>query len=124
MNTTSNFMTKKEIAHQFSHGEFNSVIGFISENAVWTVVGENLFDGREAIINNCDQVAAYFQSVETKFTTQHVIAEEDKVMVSGTAEFIRDRKTVSFVSACDLYEFNQEGQIEKITSYCIQHNGK
>jgi ketosteroid isomerase-like protein len=117
-------MTTREISENFSTGKFESVFGHIAENAVWTVVGENKFEGKKAIEANCRQVAAYFQSVETKFTTQHVIAEEGKVMVSGTAEFIRDGKTVSFISACDLYEFNPEGQIEKITSYCIQHNGK
>lgn len=36
------------------------------------------------------------------------------------AEFLRDNKRVSFVSACDVYEFNDDNQIQKITSYCIQ----
>lgn len=117
-------MTRKEIALKFSNGEFNAVLGFISEKAIWTVVGENVFDGKEAIVNNCKQVHAYFQTVETKFTTQHIVSEELKVLVSGTAEFIRDGKSVSFISACDLYEFNGKDQIEKITSYCIQHKDR
>ena len=40
--------------------------------------------------------------------------------IADNAEFLRDNKRVSFVSACDLYEFNDNDQIQKITSYCIQ----
>ena len=56
--------------------------------------------------------------------TLNVIAENGKVAVNGTAEFLRDNKRVSFVSACDLYEFNDKGQILKVTSYCIEQDKK
>lgn len=115
-------MTKKEVAQNFSIGEFSSVYNHIAEKAIWTVVGESEFTGKEAILKNCEQVAAYFRSVETKFMTTHIIAEGRKVVVSGTAEFIRGGKTVSFISACDVYEFGETDQIEKIRSYCIQQD--
>lgn len=49
-----------------------------------------------------------------------MITDGNKVVITGTAEFSRDNKRVSFVSACDVYEFNDKEQIQKITSYCIQ----
>lgn len=113
-------MTNKSIAKAFSNGEFEKVYDFIADNAVWEVVEENTFHGKKAIIENCKQVAAYFQSVTTQFDILNVIAEGNKVVVNGTAEFIREGNRVSFVKASDLYEFNDQQYIHKITSYCIQ----
>lgn len=119
---TQNFykMIKTEIAKSFSNGEFVKTYEFIADNAEWVVVQENKFVGKKAIIDNCEQVAKYFESVTTNFKTSSVIADGNSVVISGTAEFLRDNKRVSFVSACDLYEFNNNNQIQKITSYCIQ----
>lgn len=113
-------MTKADIAKAFSNGAFDKTTGHIAEDAVWEVVEENTFVGKKAIIEHCKQVAVYFKSVTTDFRTLHVISEKNKVVVNGTAEFIRDGKRVSFVSACDLYEFDDYNKIQKITSYCIQ----
>ncbi|MBL7843374.1 MAG: nuclear transport factor 2 family protein [Cyclobacteriaceae bacterium] len=113
-------MTKTEIAKAFSNGEFEKTYNFIAENSEWIVVEENTFKGKKAIIENCNQVGSYFKSVTTDFRTHNIIVDENKVVINGTAEFLRDNKRVSFVSACDVYEFNDDNQIQKITSYCIQ----
>jgi SnoaL-like domain len=113
-------MTKTAIAKAYSIGEFNKTYPFLSENAVWTIVEEDHFIGKQAIIRQCDQVGKYFQSVKTDFKTLNIITEGNKVVINGTAEFIRDNKRVSFVSACDIYEFDDNNQIQTITSYCIQ----
>jgi hypothetical protein len=113
-------MTNPEIATLFSNGEFDKITDFIADNAIWEVVEEDKFSGKIAIIENCYKVGQYYKSVTTKFTTLNVISDNNKVVVNGTAEFIRDGKRISFVSACDIYEFNDSDQIQKITSYCIQ----
>jgi len=115
-------MNKSTLAKAFSNGEFEKVYPKLAEDVVWTVIEESEYVGKNAVVNNCDQVARYFSSVKTVFTTLNVIADEHKVAVNGTAEFWRDDVLVSFVSACDVYEFNDRGQICKITSYCIQKN--
>ena len=76
--------------------------------------------GKQAIIDYCEQVGNYFKSVTTDFKTLNIIADGNKVVVNGTAEFMRENKSVSFVSACDVYEFDDNHQIQNITSYCIQ----
>ena len=114
-------LSNTELAQAFSLGEFEEVYPYLSDQIVWIVVGENDFIGREAVINNCRQVRQYFDSVTTDFKTNHVITDGNKVVVSGTAEFSRNGKQVSFISACDVYEFDESRQIEKITSYCIQN---
>ena len=113
-------MTKTEIAKAFSNGEFEKTYTFISDNAVWTIVEEDTFTGKDAILDNCEQVGNYFKSITTNFKTLNIITDDLKVVVNGTAEFLRDNKRVSFVSACDIYEFNNNNQILNITSYCIQ----
>jgi len=113
-------MTKTEIAKAFSNGEFEMTYIFISDNAEWTVIEEDTFVGKQAIIENCEQVGSYFKSVTTNFKTLNVITDGNKVVINGTAEFLRENKRVSFVSACDIYVFNDNNQIQSITSYCIQ----
>jgi hypothetical protein len=113
-------MDKKEIAQAFSNGEFEKTYKFISDDAVWSVVEEEIFIGKQAIVNNCEQVGNYFKSVTTDFKILNIIADQNKVVINGTAEFLRNKKRVSFISACDIYEFNDNEQIQKITSYCIQ----
>jgi len=113
-------MTKTEIAKAFSNGEFEMTYIFISDNAEWTVIEEDTFVGKQAIIENCEQVGSYFKSVTTNFKTLNVITDGNKVVINGTAEFLRENKRISFVSACDIYVFNENNQIQSITSYCIQ----
>jgi len=112
-------MTKVEIAKAFSNGEFQKTYDFIANNAIWTVIEEDVFEGKQVIIENCEQVGSYFKSFKTDFKTLNVISDNNKVAVNGTAEFIRDGKTVSFVLACDIYEFNDNDKLQNITSYCI-----
>ena len=113
-------MTKTEIAKAFSNGEFEKTYKFISDIAEWTVIEENKFIGKQAILENCKQVGNYFKIVETDFKTLHIIVDEYKVVINGTAEFLKENKRISFVSACDIYEFNEKNEIQNITSYCIQ----
>jgi ABC-type taurine transport system substrate-binding protein len=113
-------MTTIEIAKNFSTGEFEAIYDFLAADSEWVVVEEDSFIGKQAIIDHCKQVSNYFKSVSTRFNPLHIIADGNKVAISGTAEFLRDNKRISFVSACDLYEFNDANKIKKITSYCIQ----
>lgn len=113
-------LTLSQIAASFSGGDFEKAYPYFSDNITWDIVGENSFTGKKAVIENCEQVAAYFKSVATRFTTAHIIADNNRVAINGTAEFLRDGTRVAFVWACDVYEFNEQQELEKITSYCIQ----
>ena len=113
-------MTNKEKSIAFSNGEFENIYHFIADNAVWIIIEDHIYTGKSAIIDHCDKVQAYFKSVTTKFETTNVIEELNQVAVNGTAQFIDEGKLNSFIYACDLYEFNDKGEIEKITSYCIE----
>ena len=113
-------LSVQQIAELFSGGQFSKVYMHLSQNIVWNVVGEDSFVGKEAVVKNCEQVASYFNTVTTKFKTENIIVEGNKVAIEGTAEFIREGKRVAYVWASDIYQFNNNGELEKITSYCIQ----
>src|SRR5690606_15439748 len=113
-------MILSEIAKAFSLGQFQETFPHLTENIVWTIVGENEFAGKEAVIRNCEQIAAYFRSVTTNFTLLNCIVDQNLVAINGAAEFIRDGQRIAFVSSCDLYEFDNRQKLSKITSYCIQ----
>lgn len=113
-------MNKIEIAKMFSNGNFEKTIDYVAEDAEWIVVEEDHFVGKQAILLQCRQVDSYFKTVTTNFKTINILSDDKQVVITGTAEFLKDDKRISFVSACDIYEFNDEDQIQKITSYCIQ----
>lgn len=112
-------MTIIDIATSFSTGKFNLIYDFIAPEAEWEIVGESLFSGREQIIANCERVRSYFNTVMTNFKIANILVDGDKVFINGTAEFFKNDQLVSFISACDFYQFNEQKQLIKITSYCI-----
>ena len=112
-------MTIKSIAQAFSNGEFQSVFPYLDHNIVWQVVGESEFLGKEAVMQQCLQVKAYFNSVTTHFETINCLVDGNKVAINGTAAFHINQKPKVFVWACDLYEFNEDNHLQRITSYCI-----
>lgn len=112
-------MTIIDIATSFSTGKFNLIYDFITPEAEWEIVGESLFLGKEQIIANCEKVGLYFNTVMTNFNIANILVDGDKVVINGTAEFFKNDQLVSFISACDFYQFNEQKQLVKITSYCI-----
>ncbi len=112
----------KDIAESFSNGNFEMTFPYLSENIIWNVIGENQFNGKSEVVNNCKQTSKYFKSVETDFKTEDIIVTDFKVVIRGSGEFLRDGNRVNLIEACDVYEFNSLGELEKISSYCIPEN--
>ena len=112
-------MTLKNIAQAFSNGDFPIVFPHLDPHIVWQVMGENEFHGKEAVMQQCSKVEAYFKSVTTQFETLNCLVDGNKIAINGTATFFINQKMKTFVWACDLYEFNEKNQLSHITSYCI-----
>lgn len=109
----------QQTARSFSGGEFETVYPHLADDVVWNVIGEGVYTGKAAVIAQCEQVSAYFKTVTTDFRTLNIIANDNAVAIDGTAEFLKDGKRLSFVCACDVYRFNDQGEVISITSYCI-----
>lgn len=107
------------IAELFSTGKFADVYDYLSSDIVWSVIGEDTVTGKKAVIEHCQRVATYFESIKTDFATNEVITTDNKVIVMGTAKFIVKGQAESLISACDIYEFGADNKIRSIISYCI-----
>jgi hypothetical protein len=112
-------MTKSAIAQAFSGGQFVKCFAYLTDKTIWNTPGEQCLTGKNEIEAFCKNISAYFSSVTTNFRQLNVIENNRCVAINGTAEFIRAEKRVSFVSSCDVYEFDKENKIISITSYCI-----
>lgn len=112
-------MTKKQIAELFSGGQFEMTFPHLSENIKWDIFGEKKLQGKQAVVEHCEQTAQYFNSVTTDFRTYNIIEDANKIAINGKGEFIRNGKTVAIVNACDVYEFDKAGLLQKVSSYCI-----
>lgn len=112
-------MTKSEIAQAFSGGQFEKCLDYLTDQTIWNTPGEQFLTGRTQIEPFCKNIAAYFKSVITNFKQLNLIEDGCCVAINGTAEFIREGSSVSFVSSCDVYVFDGKNKIISIHSYCI-----
>ncbi len=112
-------MKKFEIAQAFSGGQFEKCLDYLTDQTIWNTPGEQYLTGRNEIAQFCKNITAYFSSVTTNFKQLNLIENDRCVAINGTAEFIREGKRVSFVSSCDVYEFDADNKILTIHSYCI-----
>ncbi|WP_020615423.1 nuclear transport factor 2 family protein [Paenibacillus daejeonensis] len=110
-----------DIAAAFSKGHFEVAYPFFADHIEWNIIGENRFAGKEAVMANCKRTASYFDSVTTDFQMSNIIADHNRVAINGTATFTRGDEKLAFVSACDVYEFNDNHELQRIDSYCITH---
>lgn len=102
-------------------GEFDVCFPYLKDDTIWNTPGGHYLKGQVEIETFCLETAAYFKSVTTNFCQEKILEDThcDCIAITGTAEFIRDGKRVSFVSSCDVYEFDADGKISLITSYCV-----
>ncbi|OYZ51570.1 MAG: hypothetical protein B7Y15_05245 [Bacteroidetes bacterium 24-39-8] len=112
-------MTKSEISQAFSGGQFEKCLDYLTDQTIWNTPGEQFLKGRQEIEPFCKKITAYFNSVNTNFKQLNLIENDRCVAINGTAEFIRDGIRVSFISSCDVYEFDSDNKILSINSYCI-----
>lgn len=117
--TRDKTLRQKEIAKAFSNGNFELAYPYLAETVEWHIIGEGSFSGKQAVIENCEQTAAYFKLVKTDFRTFNVIADLNQVAITGTASFTQKDEKITYVSACDVYEFNVSNELQTINSYCI-----
>jgi PhnB protein len=112
-------ISKSEIAQAFSGGQFQECFDYMTNETIWNTPGEHYLTGKDEIVPFCNNIAAYFKSVTTKFTQLNLVENDNCVTINGTAEFIKNDKRVSFISSCDVYQFTSDNKLLTITSYCI-----
>ncbi len=111
--------TAREIATLFSSGKFSEIESFLTEDVEWNIYEEKeIISGKKSVLAFMRKVGEYFKTITTKFETFGILEDGNKIAIYGRAEFIRGSKTVNIVYSCDIYIFNEQGNIQKIHSYC------
>jgi predicted ester cyclase len=116
---SSRGLTQKQIAQAFSSGDFEKAFPYLSHSIDWRVIDNYDRKGRKEVMEYCKKTAAYFATLTTDFKKLDVIESADKIAVTGTAELSENGKRIQFISACDVYEFNDQKKLQQITSYCV-----
>jgi hypothetical protein len=111
-------LTQQQVAEAFSNGRFLESYPYMAEKITWEIVNEKILEGKPAVIDNCDQTAAYFKTVTTDFKLFNSICSGDFVVINGSALFTNAKNKKTEVAACDMYRF-ESGLLVQITSYCI-----
>lgn len=107
------------VARLFSGGKFDEVSNRLAEKVEFHIYEDKKhLIGKPQVLEFCKGIADYFSSIETDFRESGSLVAERKVVIYGYVEFKRAGKLVNAVHSCDVYEFNDQGLIEKIHSYC------
>lgn len=110
---------QKQIALEFSGGNFEFAYPYLAEDATWDIVGDKLLAGKSVIVDFCEKTAEYFTNIVTEFKTDNVIADEYSIVINGTAQFhVKIENRSHYISSCDVYKF-KDGKLQEIISYCI-----
>lgn len=99
----------------FAKGNIEGFLSLCAEDVEWTMVGEKVVKGKEAI----RQWLASMKSEPPKLTIGKVIAEEDFATAYGDMTMKdKDGKIIPF-SYCDIYRF-RDGKIAELRSFVVR----
>ena len=108
-----------DVARLFSSGRFDRVANRLADEVEFHIYEDNKhLIGKAQVLSFCQGIADYFASIDTEFKESGHLVSTDKVAIYGYGEFRRKGDLVNAVNSCDVYEFNPDGLILKIHSYC------
>ncbi len=111
-------LTITQIAEVFSRHEFSKIYPYLLDTIRWNLVGNEQLEGKEAVVNACQQSADYLAGVITSFSKFRVIVDTDCVVIDSTADYVDEQQKRTTVASCDIYVF-VAGKLSEITSYTI-----
>lgn len=105
------------LAEAFSRHRYAEVVDRLAPHVRWELVGEKVIEGRDAVIAQCEESAAYLATATTDFTVFRVIEGATTAVVESRATYRDPDGSESVVASCDLYDVDDEGRLASITSY-------
>jgi SnoaL-like domain len=111
--------TIQQIAEAFSRHQFTDSFAHLAADVRWVSVGESILEGRDAVIQACDQSSIDLAQVSTEFARFRSIVGTDAVAVDTVGRYTDSDQQTSVVSSCDIYEFEGD-TLTMITSYAVE----
>ncbi len=112
----------EQVARSISGHTFADAYPYLTDTVRWNMVGGELLEGKDAVVQACDASAAYLSGVTTTFDSFKVIVADDCVVIESSATYSGSEGDVSRVASCDVYGF-VSGMLSQITSYNIELTG-
>ena len=110
--------TPRETAEAFSGHRFRDAYPALSPDVRWTCVGAVVLEGRQAVVDACEETLAALADTHVAFTRFVVVADGATAAVDTVARYT-DRDGTAVVASCDVYEF-RDGALAAITSYDVE----
>jgi limonene-1,2-epoxide hydrolase len=111
-------LTNQQVAEAFSRHAFREVYDVLHPQVVWTLVGEARIEGKEQVVETCEQSLTMLEHTITQFLRFKTIADAEAVAIDTLAKYVEGSNS-SFVRSCDVYEFT-DGYLTEITSYTAE----
>jgi hypothetical protein len=112
--------TPQQIAEAFSGHRFSDAYDHLAADIEWVLIGDATIQGRDQVIQACEQTAAELTETTTEFLRFLTIAGTGAVAVDTVARYEGADGTTSVVSSCDIYEFDKGVVAAAITSYSAE----
>src|SRR4051812_32972236 len=112
-------LTNEDVARAISGHEFEKAIPRLSEDIVWTLVGEEPLRGRDGVIALLEATEAELAATTTEFDRFRSIDAGDTVVVETVAHYVDATGDASWVASCDVYDF-ADGELIEIRSYNLE----
>lgn len=81
-------LTIQQIAEAFSKHEFILTYPHLSDTIRWNLVGNEQLAGKEAVIQACQESAAYLDTVTTNWLKFVVLPGNDFVVIDSVADYV------------------------------------
>ena len=101
----------------FAKGDSKFILGGVTEDIRWNIVGDRLIQGKAAFAQELEQLK---KEKAVELMIHHIATHGKSGAANGTTK-LKNGKTLSF---CDVYEFNDTKgtRVQEITSYVIEIN--
>ena len=108
--------TYKEIAEQFSKGNFSFCYSHFGDEVEWKIIGSDSVKGKNEVIAQCEKMTTEIGS--STLNNLNTISENELIAIEGNCHYIGPDEKAGEVRYCDVYRF-ENSKIASITSYCI-----
>jgi ketosteroid isomerase-like protein len=109
----------EKVNASFAKGGVEGFLSFCADDVVWTVVGNEIKKGKQAI----REWLTWMETEPPKFTVDNIIGEGDFVTAYGDMTMKeKDGKSVPY-AFCDIYRF-RNGKIVELSSFVIKTEAK
>ena len=114
-------MSTQQIAEAFSSHRFTEVYDHLHDAVTWVLPGQDAIVGRDAVVAACEAALIGFAELtSTSFDRFISVGGADVAAVDAIGRYEQADGAVSVVSSADVYEFDEQGRLVRITSYAVE----